>query len=71
MVKLFDDEQRALGTRNPMEVPNGANQRWSLDFVSDAFTDRRRFCILTVVDDFTKERVAGSLNFDFRFACYV
>ena len=30
----------------------------SLDFVSDAFTDCRRFRILTVVDDFTKECVA-------------
>ena len=48
----------ALGTRRPMEVPDGPNQRWSLDFVSDAFTDGRRFRILTVVDDFTKENVA-------------
>ncbi len=30
----------------------------SLDFVSDAFTDGRRFRILTVVDGFTKENVA-------------
>lgn len=45
-------------TRRSMEVPKGANQRWSLDFVSDAFTDCRRFRILTVVDDFTKECVA-------------
>ena len=49
--------KRALGTRRPMDVPNGANQRWSLDFVSDAFADCRRFRILTVVDDFTKECV--------------
>ena len=27
--------KRALGTRAPMVVPNGPNQRWSLDFVSD------------------------------------
>jgi hypothetical protein len=40
-----------------MGVPDGPNQRWSLDFVSDAFTDGRRFRILTVVDDFTKENV--------------
>ena len=38
-----------------MGVPDGPNQRWSLDFVSDAFTDGRRFRILTVVDDFTKK----------------
>jgi len=57
-VRRRGGRKRALGTRRPMEVPNGANQRWSLDFVSDAFTDGRRFRILTVVDDFTKECVA-------------
>lgn len=40
-----------------MEVPDGPNQCWRLDFVSDAFTDGRRFRILTVIDDFTKENV--------------
>jgi len=29
--------KRALGTRAPMALPQGPNQRWSLDFVSDAF----------------------------------
>ena len=57
-VRRRGGRKRALGTRRPMGVPNGANQRWSLDFVSDAFTDGRRFRILTVVDDFTKECVA-------------
>ncbi|MBB4273999.1 transposase InsO family protein [Rhizobium mongolense] len=32
-----------------------ANDRWSLDFVSDQFTDGRRFRVLTVVDDCTRE----------------
>ena len=56
-VRRRGGRKRALGTRRPMKVPNGPNQRWSLDFVSDAFTDGRRFRILTVVDDFTKENV--------------
>lgn len=30
----------------------------SLDFVSDAFTDGRRFRVLTVVDDFSRECLA-------------
>ena len=47
--------KRALGTRAPMTLPQGPNQRWSLDFVADAFTDSRRFRILAVVDDFTRE----------------
>src|SRR4029078_12006903 len=39
-------------------LPNGPNERWSLDFVSDAFTDSRRFRILAIVDDFTRESLA-------------
>lgn len=45
-------------TRAPMVVPDGPNQRWSLDFVSDAFTDSRRFRILCVIDDFSRECLA-------------
>lgn len=50
--------KRALGTRVPMALPQGPNQRWSLDFVADAFTDGRRFRVFTVVDDFTRECLA-------------
>jgi putative transposase len=39
-------------------LPQGPNQRWSLDFVSDTLTDSRRFRMLAVVDDFTRECVA-------------
>src|SRR4051794_18956645 len=42
----------------PLTVPQGPNQRWSLDFVSDTLTDSRRFCILAVMDDFTRECIA-------------
>ena len=41
-----------------MMLPQGANQRWSLDFVSDTFADGRRFRILAIVDDFTRECLA-------------
>jgi len=47
--------KRALGTRAPMAIPQGPNQRWSLDFLSDALADGRRFRILAIVDDFTRE----------------
>src|SRR5260221_9539643 len=47
--------KRAVGTRAPMALPQGPNQRWSLDFLSDAFADCRRFRILAIVDDFTRE----------------
>jgi putative transposase len=41
-----------------MTLPQGPNQRWSLDFLSDAFSDGRRFRILAIVDDFTRECLA-------------
>lgn len=50
--------KRAMGTRAPMTLPLIPNQRWSLDFVSDQLTDGRRFRILTVVDDCTRECLA-------------
>jgi putative transposase len=41
-----------------MAIPQGSNERWSLDFVSDALTDGRRFRILCVIDDFSRECLA-------------
>ena len=54
-VRRRGGRKRALGTRAPLAVPQGPNQRWSLDFLSDAMTDARRFRILAVIDDFTRE----------------
>src|SRR5207248_11264817 len=47
-----------FGTRTSMSQPQVPNQRWSLDFASDALVYGRRFRILAVVDDFTRECVA-------------
>jgi putative transposase len=47
--------KRALGTRAPVTIPQDRNLRWSLDFVMDTLVSGRRFRILTVVDDFTRE----------------
>jgi putative transposase len=57
-VRRRGGRKRALGTRAPMSIPQGPNQRWSLDFVSDVLADGRRFRVLVVVDDFTRECLA-------------
>ena len=57
-VRRRGGRKRALGLRAPLAVPERANQRWSLDFVSDALACGRRFRILCVVDDFTRECLA-------------
>lgn len=54
-VRKRGGRKRALGTRRPIVLPSRANERWSLDFVSDAFTDGRRFCLLAIVDDYSRE----------------
>ena len=41
-----------------MAIPQEANQRWSLDFVSDALGDGRKFRVLCVIDDFSRECLA-------------
>ena len=57
-VRKRGGRKRALGTRAPMAVPQEANQRWSLDFVSDALGDGRKFRVLCVIDDFSRECLA-------------
>lgn len=54
-VRKRGGRKRALGTRRPMVLPSCANERWSLDFVSDALTDGRKFRVLAVVDDYSRE----------------
>ena len=38
-----------------MTIPQGPNQRWSLDFVHDRLTNGRSLRLLTVHDDYTRE----------------
>ena len=57
-VRKRGGRKRAIGTRAPMHIPQEPNQRWSLDFVSDALSDGRRFRILCVIDDFSRECLA-------------
>jgi putative transposase len=40
-----------------MPASSAPNARWSLDFVSDTFAPSRRFRILAVVDDYTRESI--------------
>ena len=57
-VRKRGGRKRALGTRRPMLLPSKINERWSLDFVNDAFTDGRRFRVLAAIDDYSRECLA-------------
>ena len=47
--------KRATGSRAPLLLPALPNARWSIDFVHDQLACGRRFRILNVIDDVTKE----------------
>jgi transposase InsO family protein len=51
--------RRAVGSRAPLLTAVRANARWSLDFVHDQFACGRRFRILNIVDDVTRECLAA------------
>lgn len=46
-----------------MDVPSSPNQRWSMDFVSDQLSNGRRFRVLNVVDDYSREMVGQLTSF--------
>jgi putative transposase len=48
--------------RQTIPVPTGPNQRWSMDFVSDALSVGRRFRSLNIVDDFNRECLASEVD---------
>ena len=45
----------AAGERVQKPAVSAANQRWSMDFMSDQLASGQRFRVLNVVDDFTRE----------------
>ena len=55
MVRKRKGRRKALGTRAPILVEARPNARWSLDFVHDQLANGRRFRILNIVDDVTRE----------------
>jgi transposase InsO family protein len=58
-VRRRRSRRRAVGTRAPILVAARPNARWSLDFVHDQFACGRRFRVLNIVDDVTRECLAS------------
>lgn len=56
-VKRRRGRKRATGTRAPLDAPDRPNERWSLDFLSDVYEPGRRFRILAVIDDCSRENL--------------
>lgn len=47
----------------PLTVPGGINQVWSIDFMHDALTDGRSFRLFNVLDDFNREGLGIEVDF--------
>jgi len=57
-VRKRGGRKRALGTRASMATSQGPNQRWNLDFMPHTLVEGRRFRILCVIDDYSRECLA-------------
>ena len=49
--------------KRDIALSTGRNQRWSMDFVSDQLSNGRRFRILNVVDEFSRECIGQYIDF--------
>lgn len=68
--RLYTEEGLTMRTKRPKrrfvsssirpERPEAQSKNacWSMDFVSDQLVDGRRFRVLTIVDNFTRENLA-------------
>src|SRR6266568_4867438 len=48
-----------VAERQPLVIPTRPNERWSMDFISDALSEGRKFRSLNIVDDFNRECLAA------------
>ena len=54
-LRVRTKKKRVMPVRGTMHWASGPQDVWSVDFVSDSLSDGRRFRILTIIDDFTRE----------------
>ncbi|HLQ46238.1 MAG TPA: IS3 family transposase, partial [Planctomycetaceae bacterium] len=52
----------AAQARVPSPLPRRLNERWSIDFMSDALADGRKLRLFNAVDDFSREAIAMFLD---------
>lgn len=48
--------------QEPLVKPDAPNQCWSLDFMSDALSDGRKFRVLNIIDDFNRESLKVEID---------
>jgi putative transposase len=65
--------KRLVRERIPMPIPDKPNVRWSMDFISDTLANGRKFRVLTMMDEFTRESVALEPGFSMsgKYVAYI
>ena len=65
-LNLRRKSKKRLPSRHPkpLAVPASMNQCWSIDFMSDALMDSRRFRTFNVADDYNREVLAIEVDFN-------
>ena len=58
--------RRSAAGREERVLPTRVNEAWSMDFMHDVLTDGRKFRLLTVVDNFSRESLAVEVDFCFK-----
>lgn len=61
-LRLKRRKRQAAVPRVPLAAPTGPNQLWAMDFVFDSLVRGRRFKILTLIDIFTRECLALTVD---------
>lgn len=61
-VRQRKKRRRARWRGSKPQPSEGKDQRWSLDFMSDALADGRKIRLLNIVDDYTRESLAMEVD---------
>jgi putative transposase len=64
-LRLKTRKKRISGLRVALAPAIAPNERWSMDFMSDSLHDGRRFRLLTLVDDMSRESPAIAVDTSF------
>ncbi len=61
--RIKHKKKRYQGVSVTMIVPQGINERWSMDFVTDSLYDGRKFRVFNLIDDCSREAIEQYVGF--------